>query len=49
MPGAPKCKFGDLSMNVGDRFETAETENLTCECVVPPIPMCTLQDRNKSK
>lgn len=41
MPDAPKCEFGSLSMNIGDRLKSNKDEKSTCECEVPPMLTCT--------
>jgi hypothetical protein len=38
---SPKCKFGNLEFNVGDRLSVRETECSNCTCLVPPMLSCT--------
>ncbi|XP_054289772.1 uncharacterized protein LOC129005038 [Macrosteles quadrilineatus] len=35
------CKFGELSMHVGDRLsQWSEVSDVECRCDIPPVPVC---------
>ncbi|XP_014218743.1 chordin-like protein 2 [Copidosoma floridanum] len=38
---AMKCKFGNITMNIGDELSQKENDNVKCVCEVPPMPTCT--------
>ncbi|XP_039288523.1 uncharacterized protein LOC111053952 [Nilaparvata lugens] len=41
--GVPKCKFGDLEMEIGQRLAPPIRENcLECSCKVPPFISCAI-------
>ncbi|XP_015603938.2 uncharacterized protein LOC107271896 [Cephus cinctus] len=41
----PTCKFGDLTMNIGDQLSPStdyDSPRVNCTCEVPPTPTCKL-------
>lgn len=39
-PSSPKCKFGKLSLEVGDSLSAGESGCSKCACNTPPMPDC---------
>jgi len=41
-PSELKCKYGEQSLNIGDKFErtSGEKGKLSCECKIPPYMTC---------
>lgn len=39
-PSNPKCKFGKLSLEIGDSLSKGESDCSKCKCLIPPIPTC---------